>query len=65
MVRQRIFGILADYEDQNDHDPLRSDPIFVMLQPFSVTRPGKVGHQHPGKRSKYMESVASTAPRSS
>jgi hypothetical protein len=26
MVRQRIFGILADYEDQNDHDTLRTDP---------------------------------------
>jgi hypothetical protein len=25
MVRQRIYGILADYEDQNDHDTLRSD----------------------------------------
>ena len=23
MVRQRIFGILAGYEDQNDHDTLR------------------------------------------
>ena len=26
MVRQRVYGILADYEDQNDHDTLRSDP---------------------------------------
>jgi hypothetical protein len=26
MVRQRIYGILADYTDQNDHDTLRSDP---------------------------------------
>jgi hypothetical protein len=25
MVRQRVYGILADYEDQNDHDTLRSD----------------------------------------
>ena len=28
MVRQRIYGIVADYEDQNDHDSLRSDPAF-------------------------------------
>lgn len=28
MVRQRIYGILADYEDQNDHDALRIDPAF-------------------------------------
>ena len=26
MVRQRIYGILADYEDQNDHDTLRPRP---------------------------------------
>lgn len=31
MVRQRIFGILADYEDQNDHDTLRTDPVFKLL----------------------------------
>jgi len=31
MARQRIFGILADYEDQNDHDTLRSDPIFKLI----------------------------------
>jgi Transposase DDE domain group 1 len=31
MVRQRIYGILADYEDQNDHDTLRSDPVFKMI----------------------------------
>lgn len=31
IVRQRVFGILAGYEDQNDHDTLRSDPIFKLL----------------------------------
>src|SRR5262245_21213425 len=31
MVRQRVYGILADYEDQNDHDTLRSDPAFKLL----------------------------------
>lgn len=31
MVRMRLFGILADYEDQNDHDTLRSDPVFKLL----------------------------------
>jgi hypothetical protein len=31
MVRMRIYGILADYEDQNDHDTLRSDPVFKLL----------------------------------
>jgi len=31
VVRQRIFGIIAGYEDQNDHDTLRSDPVFKMI----------------------------------
>src|SRR3954447_24953236 len=31
MVRQRVYGILADYEDQNDHDTLRSDPGFKLI----------------------------------
>jgi hypothetical protein len=26
MVRSRVFGILAGYKDQNDHDTLRSEP---------------------------------------
>ncbi len=30
MTRSRIYGILAGYEDQNDHDVLRSDPIFKL-----------------------------------
>jgi len=31
MVRQRIYGILAGYEDCNDHDTLRGDPVFKMV----------------------------------
>lgn len=31
MVRSRIFGILAGYEDQNDHDTLRSDAVFKLI----------------------------------
>lgn len=31
MVRQRIYGILAGYEDCNDHDTLRSDPVFKLV----------------------------------
>jgi hypothetical protein len=31
MVRQRIYGIIADYEDQNDHDTLRSDAVFKLI----------------------------------
>ncbi len=31
MTRMRVYGILADYPDQNDHNVLRSDPIFKLL----------------------------------
>ena len=31
MLRQRLYGILADYEDCNDHDALRDDPMFKMI----------------------------------
>jgi len=31
MARVRIYGILADYVDQNDHDHLRQDPVFKLI----------------------------------
>jgi len=31
MARMRIYGILAGYPDQNDHDVLRSDPAFKLI----------------------------------
>ena len=31
MVRQRIYGILGGYEDCNDHDTLRDDPVFKLI----------------------------------
>jgi hypothetical protein len=31
MVRSRVYGILAGYEDQNDHDTLRNDPVFKLV----------------------------------
>ena len=31
MVRARVYGILAGYEDQNDHDTLRHDPVFKLI----------------------------------
>jgi hypothetical protein len=31
MVRQRVFGIIAGYEDCNDHDQLRDEPVFKMI----------------------------------
>jgi hypothetical protein len=31
MTRARIYGIVAGYEDQNDHDILRNDPVFKLI----------------------------------
>ena len=31
LVRQRMYGLIADYEDQNDHDELRYDPVFQLI----------------------------------
>ena len=31
MLRQRFYGIIAGYEDCNDHDTLRDDPVFKLV----------------------------------
>jgi hypothetical protein len=31
MVRSRVYGILAGYADQNDHDTLHHDPVFKLV----------------------------------
>src|ERR1700678_513970 len=31
LVGQRIFGLALGYEDLNDHDTLRHDPLFAVL----------------------------------
>src|SRR5205807_2737245 len=31
MLRQRFYGVLAGYEDCNDHDTLRDDPVFKLV----------------------------------
>jgi DDE family transposase len=31
MTRSRVYGVLAGYADQNDHDTLRSDGIFKLV----------------------------------
>jgi hypothetical protein len=31
LTRARVYGVLADYVDQNDHDVLRSDALFKLL----------------------------------
>ncbi len=31
MLAQRVFGLALGYEDLNDHEQLRSDPVFALL----------------------------------
>lgn len=31
MLKQRVYGLLAGYEDLNDHDTLRSDPVLQLI----------------------------------
>src|ERR1700691_112158 len=31
MLSQRIYGLALGYEDLNDHEQLRNDPVFGML----------------------------------
>lgn len=30
LLRQRVFGLIAGYEDQNDHDRMRTDPVLKL-----------------------------------
>lgn len=39
MARGRIYGVLAGYEDQNDHDALRYDPVFKLVADRSPNGP--------------------------
>src|SRR5512144_1458102 len=39
LLRARLFGILAGYEDQNDHDALRADPVFKLVAGCLPTDP--------------------------
>ena len=40
MLTQRIFGIALGYEDLNDHDTLRHDPLFSVLAEQTPSSPG-------------------------
>jgi len=31
LIRQRVFGLALGYEDLNDHDQLRHDPVLATL----------------------------------
>jgi hypothetical protein len=45
LLKQRIFGLCLGYEDLNDHDQLRHDPLLAVLvgkkDPLGENRPGR------------------------
>jgi len=45
MVRQRVYGILAGYEDCNDHDTLRGDPVFKLVSGRAPNDPRDLASQ--------------------
>ncbi|MBN2563957.1 MAG: transposase [Phycisphaerae bacterium] len=40
ILRQRFFGLIAGHEDCNDHDTLRSDPVFKLVAGKTPDRRG-------------------------
>lgn len=40
MLKQRIYGICSGYEDLNDHDSLRKDPLFSLLTDKDLEKKG-------------------------
>jgi Transposase DDE domain group 1 len=60
MVRSRVYGILAGYEDQNDHDTLRKDPVFKLVADRSPTTPTwQVSQRCPASRTPSRSSPSS------
>jgi len=60
MVRSRVYGILAGYADQNDHDTLRHDPVFKLVadrSPRTTTWPAS--RRCPASRMPYPSSPSS------
>ena len=45
LIRQRVYGLCLGYEDLNDHDDLRHDPLLAVLvgksDPTGQDRPGR------------------------
>ena len=45
LLKQRIFGLCLGYEDLNDHEQLRYDPLLAVL----VGKKDPLGHDRPGR----------------
>src|SRR6185436_3877507 len=49
LVGQRVFGIALGYEDLNDHDELRHDPLMAVLA-GKLERDARTARQSPASR---------------
>jgi Transposase DDE domain group 1 len=49
LVGQRVFGIALGYEDLNDHDELRHDPMMAVW-PASSKRGARIVRRWPASR---------------
>ena len=49
LVGQRVFGIALGYEDLNDHDELRHDPMLVCSRASSL-RAARIARRWPASR---------------
>lgn len=54
----RVYGPLADYEDQNDHDTLRSDPVFKLIADRSPDDPQELAWQRTFSRFENSAAIA-------
>ena len=43
LVAQRVYGLALGYEDLNDHEELRNDPLLAVLVEKSDGQPGSGG----------------------
>jgi len=51
MVSQRVYGLALGYEDLNDHDLLRSDPLLALVagkRDVTGTRPAQPARSRQG-----------------
>jgi hypothetical protein len=49
LVGQRVFGIALGYEDLNDHDELRHDPLMAVLAGKLAAR-ARIARRGPASR---------------
>ncbi|MEH2379463.1 MAG: transposase [Nostoc sp.] len=65
LIKQRIYGLVMGYEDLNDHDELRHDPMFTLAESVAMRSPTAGAPAPSRKVSKSSAIVGSSAACSS